>query len=104
MDLVLLGLTIGMANALLAVGLVLIYMSNRVVNFAGPPELAGKFVELEITLAHPHSLRGRVAMAPSARLPRPACRRPTVWREGVLVLRILVCSSGGFGSRPASFP
>jgi branched-subunit amino acid ABC-type transport system permease component len=33
-DLVLLGLTIGMANALLAVGLVLIYMSNRVVNFA----------------------------------------------------------------------
>ncbi len=34
MDLVLLGLTIGMANALLAVGLVLIYMSNRVVNFA----------------------------------------------------------------------
>jgi ABC-type branched-subunit amino acid transport system permease subunit len=33
-DLVLLGLTVGMANALLAVGLVLIYMSNRVVNFA----------------------------------------------------------------------
>ena len=34
MDLVLLGLTIGMANALLAVGLVLIYMSSRVVNFS----------------------------------------------------------------------
>jgi branched-chain amino acid transport system permease protein len=33
-DLVLLGLTIGMANALLATGLVLIHMSNRVINFA----------------------------------------------------------------------
>lgn len=34
MDIVLLGLTIGMGNALLASGLVLIHMSNRVVNFA----------------------------------------------------------------------
>ena len=34
MDLVALGLVIGMANALLAAGLVLIYMANRVINFA----------------------------------------------------------------------
>src|SRR5687767_5822498 len=34
MDIVLLGLVIGMANALLASGLVLISMSNRVINFA----------------------------------------------------------------------
>lgn len=34
MDIVLIGLVIGMANALLAVGLVLIYMSNRVINLA----------------------------------------------------------------------
>ncbi|HZQ26234.1 MAG TPA: ABC transporter permease [Acidimicrobiales bacterium] len=34
MDLVALGLVVGMANALLAAGLVLIYMSNRVINFA----------------------------------------------------------------------
>jgi branched-chain amino acid transport system permease protein len=33
-DLVAIGLAVGMANALLAVGLVLIYMSNRVINFA----------------------------------------------------------------------
>jgi branched-chain amino acid transport system permease protein len=33
-DIVLLGLVIGMANALLAAGLVLVYMSNRVINFA----------------------------------------------------------------------
>jgi branched-chain amino acid transport system permease protein len=34
MDLVALGLVVGMANALLASGLVLIYMANRVINFA----------------------------------------------------------------------
>ncbi|HEX9890371.1 MAG TPA: ABC transporter permease [Nitriliruptorales bacterium] len=34
MDIVLLGLVIGMANALLAAGLVLIHMSNRVINMA----------------------------------------------------------------------
>src|ERR1041385_4399310 len=34
MDIVALGLVIGMANALLAMGLVLIYMSNRVINLA----------------------------------------------------------------------
>lgn len=34
MDLLVLGLVIGMANALLAVGLVLVYMSSRILNFA----------------------------------------------------------------------
>jgi ABC-type branched-subunit amino acid transport system permease subunit len=34
MDLFLLGLVLGMANALLAVGLVLVYMSSRILNFA----------------------------------------------------------------------
>lgn len=34
MDIVLLGLVVGMANALLAAGLTLVYMSNRVINFA----------------------------------------------------------------------
>ncbi|MFN2537181.1 MAG: branched-chain amino acid ABC transporter permease, partial [Mycobacteriales bacterium] len=34
MDLLLLGLVLGMANALLAVGLVLIFMSGRILNFA----------------------------------------------------------------------
>ena len=34
MDLVLLGLSLGMGNALLAVGLVLVYKSSRVINFA----------------------------------------------------------------------
>ena len=34
MDLILLGLAVGMANALLAVGIVLVYMSSRVINMA----------------------------------------------------------------------
>jgi tRNA-2-methylthio-N6-dimethylallyladenosine synthase len=33
---------------------------NRVVNFAGPPSLLGRFVEVTITSALPHSLRGRL--------------------------------------------
>ncbi|MGD9945645.1 MAG: tRNA (N6-isopentenyl adenosine(37)-C2)-methylthiotransferase MiaB [Burkholderiaceae bacterium] len=34
--------------------------NNRVVNFAGPERLIGHFVELRITAALPHSLRGEV--------------------------------------------
>jgi tRNA-2-methylthio-N6-dimethylallyladenosine synthase len=34
--------------------------NNRVVNFAGPERLLGQFVELRITAALPHSLRGEV--------------------------------------------
>jgi branched-chain amino acid transport system permease protein len=48
-DIVLLGLVIGMANALLASGLVLVYMSNRVVNFAHG-ELGAFGVALMLTL------------------------------------------------------
>jgi tRNA-2-methylthio-N6-dimethylallyladenosine synthase len=33
--------------------------NNRVVNFAGHPRLIGQFVDLDITYAYPHSLRGR---------------------------------------------
>jgi tRNA-2-methylthio-N6-dimethylallyladenosine synthase len=32
--------------------------NNRVVNFAGAPQLAGKFIDVTITAALPHSLRG----------------------------------------------
>jgi tRNA-2-methylthio-N6-dimethylallyladenosine synthase len=41
--------------------------NNRVVNFAGPPRLTGQFVEVDITGALPHSLRGRVADVELAR-------------------------------------
>jgi tRNA-2-methylthio-N6-dimethylallyladenosine synthase len=34
--------------------------NNRIVNFAGPASLAGRYVEVEIAHAHPHSLRGRL--------------------------------------------
>ncbi len=37
--------------------------NNRVVNFAGHPRLVGHFVDLEITQALPHSLRGRAIVA-----------------------------------------
>ncbi len=35
--------------------------NNRVVNFAGSPRLAGQFVDVNITAARPHSLRGEIA-------------------------------------------
>jgi tRNA-2-methylthio-N6-dimethylallyladenosine synthase len=34
--------------------------NNRIVNFAGPAYLAGRYVEVDITHAYPHSLRGRL--------------------------------------------
>jgi tRNA-2-methylthio-N6-dimethylallyladenosine synthase len=37
--------------------------NNRVVNFPGPPRLAGSFAEVRITAALPHSLRGELADA-----------------------------------------
>ncbi len=40
--------------------------NNRVVNFAGPARLVGRYVELDITFAYPHSLRGRLAAAHTA--------------------------------------
>jgi len=35
--------------------------NNRWVNFAGPAHLIGHFVDVIVTAAHPHSLRGRLA-------------------------------------------
>ena len=45
--------------------------NNRVVNFAGPERLVGTYVEVEITAALPHSLRGRLAgsVQPGVRIP-----------------------------------
>jgi len=37
--------------------------NNRVVNFIGEPRLAGQFVDVTITAALPHSLRGEIALA-----------------------------------------
>jgi tRNA-2-methylthio-N6-dimethylallyladenosine synthase len=37
--------------------------NNRWVNFAGPPELIDRFVDVVVTEARPHSLRGRLAAA-----------------------------------------
>jgi tRNA-2-methylthio-N6-dimethylallyladenosine synthase len=37
--------------------------NNRVVNFAGPESLLGRFADIEITQALPHSLRGRLHAA-----------------------------------------
>lgn len=36
--------------------------NNRVVNFAGNPRMIGRFVEVTITHAMPHSLRGEIAL------------------------------------------
>jgi tRNA-2-methylthio-N6-dimethylallyladenosine synthase len=38
--------------------------NNRVVNFPGPPELMGRFADIMITSALPHSLRGELRPAP----------------------------------------
>ncbi len=46
--------------------------SNRIVNFAGPASLIGRFVEVVVTAALPHSLRGRIASAEQAREPAHA--------------------------------
>ena len=37
--------------------------NNRWVNFAGPRELIGRFVDVMVTEARPHSLRGRLAQS-----------------------------------------
>jgi tRNA-2-methylthio-N6-dimethylallyladenosine synthase len=37
--------------------------NNRVVNFAGPDVLLGRFIAVQITQALPHSLRGRLLPA-----------------------------------------
>jgi tRNA-2-methylthio-N6-dimethylallyladenosine synthase len=45
--------------------------NNRWVNFAGPASLIDRFVEVEVTAAHAHSLRGRLAGVPDRAAPRP---------------------------------
>jgi len=40
--------------------------NNRWVNFAGPPELIDRFVDVVVTEARPHSLRGRLVAAAAA--------------------------------------
>jgi tRNA-2-methylthio-N6-dimethylallyladenosine synthase len=37
--------------------------NNRIVNFPAPPRLVGNFIDVDIVHAHPHSLRGAVAIA-----------------------------------------
>ena len=37
--------------------------NNRMVNFAGSPRLVGEFIDVAITAARPHSLRGEIAPA-----------------------------------------
>jgi tRNA-2-methylthio-N6-dimethylallyladenosine synthase len=39
--------------------------TNQIVNFSGPRELVGQLVSVEITEAHPHSLKGRWVAEPS---------------------------------------
>jgi tRNA-2-methylthio-N6-dimethylallyladenosine synthase len=36
--------------------------NNRVVNFPGQPRLIGQFVDIKITSAMPHSLRGELVL------------------------------------------
>jgi tRNA-2-methylthio-N6-dimethylallyladenosine synthase len=45
--------------------------NNRVVNFPGPSRLLGHYVEVEITAALPHSLRGRVVTSDHPGVPVP---------------------------------
>jgi tRNA-2-methylthio-N6-dimethylallyladenosine synthase len=52
--------------------------NNRIVNFAGHPRLVDRFVELEITHALPHSLRGRVVTTDSPQPPHAAAFQETV--------------------------
>jgi len=40
--------------------------SNRTVNFAGPPQLIGRLIDVTITAALSHSLRGEVRVPPPA--------------------------------------
>ena len=40
--------------------------NNRIVNFAGQPRLIGRFVDVVVTQALPHSLRGEVAVTETA--------------------------------------
>jgi tRNA-2-methylthio-N6-dimethylallyladenosine synthase len=43
--------------------------NNRIVNFAGPPELVGRLIDVRITEALPHSLRGRCEQSDAVATP-----------------------------------
>jgi tRNA-2-methylthio-N6-dimethylallyladenosine synthase len=47
--------------------------NNRVVNFPGPARLIGEFVDLRITEALAHTLRGEVVTAEPASAPIADC-------------------------------
>ena len=40
--------------------------NNRVVNFRGPPRLIGQLIDVAVTAALPHSLRGEAALQSAA--------------------------------------
>jgi tRNA-2-methylthio-N6-dimethylallyladenosine synthase len=48
--------------------------TNQVVNFSGPRDLVGQLVSVEITEAHPHSLKGRWVAEPSPCRCQPAAQ------------------------------
>ncbi len=49
---------------------------NRIVNFKGPARLVGQMIDLSITAALPHSLRGEVLiLEPATRRPQARCAR-----------------------------
>jgi tRNA-2-methylthio-N6-dimethylallyladenosine synthase len=45
---------------------------NRIVNFVGPRSLVGQLIDVDITEAYPHSLRGRWPLAEKPALDTPA--------------------------------
>jgi tRNA-2-methylthio-N6-dimethylallyladenosine synthase len=50
--------------------------NNRIVNFAGPARLVGRYVEVDITHAYPHSLRGRLAAIVSSQTGSTVLQEP----------------------------
>jgi tRNA-2-methylthio-N6-dimethylallyladenosine synthase len=51
---------------------------NRIVNFAGPQELVGQLIDVDITQAYPHSLRGRWPVAAHTVDAQPAAQAAAV--------------------------
>ena len=67
---------------------------NRMVNFAGPPELVGRLVDITITAALSHSLRGECRVPPSA----GECRVPPSageWRIPPPLAEVRIAETGG---------
>ena len=51
---------------------------NRIVNFAGPTRLVGQMIDVDITQACPHSLRGRWPVTAHAAVAEPAAQPAAV--------------------------